>query len=261
MVTLLFLTPLQKIATGLLSLTTFSDGMYQNSMPIAILIYFCSVPLHLLSFLVKSGLESRPNLAAFVPPLSTTFGRKIGGAGWSEGGQTVLSLLRNRESCGGGMGKAVTLRVAEDGGDGESFCGRRTAGSGDSCVGGGGILVYGRDEGASSDKPVAAATATTANKFHHRFTKSDDDGFLHSRGDVGRSVYLAAVLEYLAAECLRISLFVFVILGSFEMVNAYASVGVGRGTQRGTTRRLGSPSPHTLAVRNDEELKKLLGAK
>ncbi|KAK9087107.1 hypothetical protein Syun_029501 [Stephania yunnanensis] len=34
-----------------------------------------------------------------------------------------------------------------------------------------------------SDKPVAAATATAANKFHHSFTKSDDDGFLHCEGD------------------------------------------------------------------------------
>ncbi|KAK9121292.1 hypothetical protein Syun_018909 [Stephania yunnanensis] len=48
--------------------------------------------------------------------------------------------------------------------------------------------------------PVAAATATTANKFHHCFTKSDDDGFLRCEGDAGAPVYLAAVLEYLAAE-------------------------------------------------------------
>ncbi|KAK9143164.1 hypothetical protein Syun_012564 [Stephania yunnanensis] len=32
-----------------------------------------------------------------------------------------------------------------------------------------------------SDKPVVAATATTANKFHHCFTKSDDDGFFAAR--------------------------------------------------------------------------------
>ncbi|KAK9150240.1 hypothetical protein Syun_008549 [Stephania yunnanensis] len=51
-----------------------------------------------------------------------------------------------------------------------------------------------------SDKPVAAATATTANKFHHCFTKSDDDMFLRCEGDAGAPVYLAAVLEYLAAE-------------------------------------------------------------
>ncbi|KAK9121171.1 hypothetical protein Syun_018788 [Stephania yunnanensis] len=36
-----------------------------------------------------------------------------------------------------------------------------------------------------SEKPVAAAataTATAANKFHHCFTKSDDDGFLRCEG-------------------------------------------------------------------------------
>ncbi|KAK9128908.1 hypothetical protein Syun_017705 [Stephania yunnanensis] len=61
-------------------------------------------------------------------------------------------------------------------------------------------LVYLLSNARSSDKPVAAATATTANKFHHRFTKSDDDdGFLRARR-CWRSVYLAAVLEYLAAE-------------------------------------------------------------
>ncbi|KAK9142852.1 hypothetical protein Syun_012252 [Stephania yunnanensis] len=33
-----------------------------------------------------------------------------------------------------------------------------------------------------SEKPVATATATAANKFHHCFTKSDDDGFLRREG-------------------------------------------------------------------------------
>ncbi|KAK9151016.1 hypothetical protein Syun_009325 [Stephania yunnanensis] len=33
-----------------------------------------------------------------------------------------------------------------------------------------------------SEKPIVAATATAANKFHHFFTKSDDDGFLRCEG-------------------------------------------------------------------------------
>ncbi|KAK9106631.1 hypothetical protein Syun_022642 [Stephania yunnanensis] len=97
---------------------------------------------------------------------------------------------------------------------------------------------------------------------HHRkqipppLHQVDDDGFLRLRGDLWRSVYLAAVLEYLAAECLRISLFVFVILGSFEMVNAYAGVGVGgERNARDNKKTRVVPRHIRLAVRNDEELK------
>ncbi|KAK9135262.1 hypothetical protein Syun_014592 [Stephania yunnanensis] len=50
-------------------------------------------------------------------------------------------------------------------------------------------------------RPVAAATATTANKFHHFASPSPTTtGFFGCEGDLWRSVYLAAVLEYLAAE-------------------------------------------------------------
>ncbi|KAK9098161.1 hypothetical protein Syun_025206 [Stephania yunnanensis] len=81
-----------------------------------------------------------------------------------------------------------------------------------------------------SINPVAAATATTANKFHHCFTKSDDDGFLRCEGDVGAPVYLPAVLEYLAAE-----------------------------ERNGEGQQEDSVVPHhiQLAVRNDEELKQV----
>ncbi|KAK9151718.1 hypothetical protein Syun_010027 [Stephania yunnanensis] len=44
------------------------------------------------------------------------------------------------------------------------------------------------------------------------------------------------------------------------MVNAYASVGVGEGTREGQQEDSGSPRHIRLAVRNDEELDKLLGA-
>ncbi|KAK9121351.1 hypothetical protein Syun_018968 [Stephania yunnanensis] len=107
----------------------------------------------------------------------------------------------------------------------------------------------------TSDKPVAAATATTANKFHHCFTKSDDDGFLRCEGDAGAPVYLAAVLEYLAAECLENLSFVFVILGSFEMVNAYAVLELAGNAMRDNKKTRVVPRHIQLAVRNDEELK------
>ncbi|KAK9162327.1 hypothetical protein Syun_003229 [Stephania yunnanensis] len=58
----------------------------------------------------------------------------------------------------------------------------------------------------------------------------------------------------------RISLFVFVILGSFEMVNAYAVLELAGNAMRDNKKTRVVPRHIRLAVRNDEELGKLLGA-